>query len=107
MQDSKDELRPNFFQCPNALVDKYMAELSGSDLKCYLVVLRKSSDKINRISSSQFMKITGLSNHTVIGSCRNLVNRGLIIKESDDFGNNLYSLPVVKGFKPAKKGGLK
>jgi hypothetical protein len=53
------------------------------------------------------MKLTGLSNHTVINSCRNLVNYGLIIKTRDDFGVSVYHLPIVKSFKSAKKGDLK
>ena len=73
---SKDEIRPNFFQCPNVLIDKFMSELSGSDLKCYLTIIRQTTGwhkKEDRISISQFVNFTGLSNRSVIDSCRRLV----------------------------------
>lgn len=110
---SKDELRPNFFQCPNALVDKFMSELSGSDLKCYLTIVRQTSGwhkKEDRISISQFEKFTGLSNRSVIDSCRRLVACGLIIATKDNEQNNHFMLSSGEDFTPHEKssqGGMK
>jgi len=106
MQESKDELRPNFFQCPNALVDKYMAELSGSDLKCYLTIIRQTTGwhkKSDRISISQFVKFTGLSNRAVIDSCRSLMVCGLIVQAKDEHQNNVYILASGENFSPHEK----
>lgn len=107
MQESKsDDLRPNFFQCPNILVDKFMAELSGSDLKCYLTIIRQTTGwhkKQDRISISQFVKFTGLSNRSVIDSCRRLVACGLIISSKDDEQNNHFMLSSGEDFTPHEK----
>lgn len=107
MQESKsDDLRPNFFQCPNILVDKFMAELSGSDLKCYLTIIRQTTGwhkKQDRISISQFVKFTGLSNRSVIDSCRRLVACGLIISSKDDEQNNHFMLSSGEDFTPYEK----
>ena len=90
-----EKIRPNFFQCPNVLVDELMQSIGGAELKCYLVIIRKTTGwhKLDdRISISQFIEITGLSNRTVIDACAKLENIGLIDIVRDDFGNKTFSL---------------
>ena len=33
---------PNFLQVPNAVIDELLPDLTGAELKCYLVVIRKT-----------------------------------------------------------------
>lgn len=83
-----------------------MSELSGSDLKCYLTIIRQTTGwhkKEDRISISQFVKTTGLSNRSVIDSCRRLVAFGLIITTKDDDQNNHFMLSSGEDFTPHKK----
>lgn len=94
MQESSD-LSPNFFQCPNILVDKFFKDLSGSELKCYLAIIRKTTGwhkKEDRISISQFMELTGLSNRSVIDACTKLESLGLIVIYKSEFGDKSFSL---------------
>lgn len=85
----------NAFQVPNALVDKAMRHLSGSELKCYLLIVRKTlgwHKKVDRISISQFMEDTGLSNRVVIAACENLTKYKLIECTKDENGNKFFSV---------------
>jgi len=73
---------PNFLQVPNAVIDELLPDLTGAELKCYLVVIRKTkgwNKESDNISISQFMKATGLSNSAVIKACESLVKYGLFI----------------------------
>lgn len=95
MQVDVGKIRPNFFQCPNVLIDELLQTISGSELKCYLVIIRKTTGwhkLCDRISISQFIDITGLSNRAVIDACAKLENIGLIDIVRDDFGNKTFSL---------------
>lgn len=104
MQVDVGKIRPNFFQCPNVLIDELLQTISGSELKCYLVIIRKTTGwhkLCDRISISQFIGITGLSNRAVIDACANLEKIGLIDIVRDDFGNKTFSL---KGYsEPCEK----
>lgn len=76
---------PNFLQVPNAVIDELLPDLTGAELKCYLVVIRKTkgwNKESDNISISQFMKATGLSNSAVIKACESLVKYGLLVKEN-------------------------
>jgi len=94
----KDSLLPNFFQCPNVLVDDLIQHISGAELKCYLVIIRKTTGwhKLeDRISISQFVELTGLSNRSVIDSCAKLANLGLISIVKDDHANKFFTLKNI------------
>lgn len=55
----------NAFQVPNAVIDELMANLSPNALKCYLLIVRKTTGwgKVSdRISESQFIEKTGIKN---------------------------------------------
>ncbi|MGL4674293.1 MAG: replication protein [Wohlfahrtiimonas sp.] len=71
----------NSFQLPNAVVDELLSELSGSELKCYLLIVRQTKGwhkTEDAISISQFVERTGLSNRAIIDACKNLEKYGLI-----------------------------
>lgn len=99
------EFIPNSFQVPNALVDQLMATMGAADLKCYLTIVRKTvgwQKPSDRISITQFMRITGLSNRAVITACANLESIGLITVTKDEHGNKSYSL--VRGSEKSSWG---
>lgn len=72
----------NAFQVPNAVIDDLMANLSPNALKCYLLIVRKTTGwgkASDRISESQFMDKTGIKNvKTVRTAMVELSDLGLI-----------------------------
>lgn len=100
MSESKKAIpEPNFFQCPNIIIDEYLKELSGSELKCFLLVVRKTKGwhkDFDAISISQFEEFTGLSNRAVIDACNSLVGRGFIYQDVGQRGVKLFSLDCKK-----------
>ena len=86
---------PNFLQVPNAVIDELLPDLTGAELKCYLVVIRKTkgwNKESDNISISQFMKATGLSNSAVIKACESLVQYGLLVKENGSRNTSIYAV---------------
>ena len=86
---------PNFLQVPNAVIDELLPDLTGAELKCYLVVIRKTkgwNKESDNISISQFMKATGLSNSAVIKACESLVQYGLLVKENGARNTGVYAV---------------
>jgi len=79
---------PNTFQTPNLLTDDgLMSLLSGNEVKCYLVVIRKTfgwRKERDRIAKSQITKATGLSEPTVDDCMASLVNFGLVLCTADN-----------------------
>ena len=78
-------LVPNSFQISNVIVDDLLSSLTGNELKCYLLIVRKTRGwhkECDSISVSQFQEATGISNRVVIEACKSLVERGLIIQKS-------------------------
>ena len=100
MQESKKAIpEPNFFQCPNIIIDEYLKELSGSELKCFLFIVRKTKGwhkDVDAISISQFEEFTGLSNRAVIDACNSLVERGFIFQDVGQRGIKLFTLDCKK-----------
>lgn len=89
----------NGFIFPNSIIDELLSELSHSELKCYLVVLRKTkgwNKEEDYISVSQFMKVTGLSNRSVIDACDSLVERGILERRTGERNTNIYSIKTYK-----------
>lgn len=103
----KQKIIPNFFQCPNVIVDELIQRLNGSELKCYLVIIRKTTGwrkAQDRISISQFIQLTGLSNRSVIDACAKLESVGLVEVKRADNGEKTYSLVDVDSFEmPSEK----
>ena len=86
---------PNFLQVPNVVIDELLPDLTGAELKCYLVVIRKTkgwNKESDNISISQFMKATGLSNSAVIKACESLVQYGLLVKENGARNTGVYAV---------------
>ena len=95
---------PNFLQVPNAVIDELLPDLTGAELKCYLVVIRKTkgwNKESDSISVSQFMEVTGLSNRSVITACESLVEMGLLERSGGERKLNTYS---VKAFEISQTG---
>lgn len=89
----------NGFIFPNSIIDELLPELSHSELKCYLAVLRKTKGwnrEEDYISVSQFMKVTGLSNRSVIDACESLVARDILDRKSGERNGNIYSIKTYK-----------
>lgn len=87
------------FIFPNSIIDELLPELSHSELKCYLCVLRKTkgwNKEEDAISVSQFMKVTGLSNKAVISACESLVEREILERKSGNRNTGIYSIKTYK-----------
>ena len=87
------------FIFPNSIIDELLPELSHSELKCYLCVLRKTkgwNKEEDAISVSKFMKVTGLSNKAVISACESLVEREILERKSGDRNTGIYSIKTYK-----------
>ncbi|MBE2895729.1 hypothetical protein HPC38_02395 [Pasteurellaceae bacterium HPA106] len=107
---SNDRFIPNSFQIPNSLVDELLSELSGAELKCYLVTIRKTKGwqkESDAISISQFMEVTGLSNRAVIDACSRLVEIGLLVKSSGSRNTSVYSANLCKKFTSEESSPVK
>ena len=87
-----------FVPIPNAYIDRYLADLSGAELKVLLAILRrtvgwrKESDKI---SVRQLEAMTGLARHSVLAGIRGLLERGLITQTQAATGSKAASYACV------------
>lgn len=107
---SNNRFIPNSFQVPNAIIDEVMADLSGSELKCYLAILRKTKGwgkESDAISVTQLMDMTGLSNRAVIDACNRLVELNLICQDSGSRGVKIFSVNLCNNFTSEKSSLVK
>lgn len=98
------------FIFPNSIIDELLPELSHSELKCYLCVLRKTKGwnrEEDAISVTQFMKVTGLSNKAVISACESLVEREILERKSGDRNTGIYSIKTYKSATSEKSSLVK
>lgn len=98
------------FIFPNSIIDELLPELSHSELKCYLCVLRKTkgwNKEEDAISVTQFMKVTGLSNKAVISACESLVEREILERKSGDRNTGIYSIKTYKSATSEKSSLVK
>jgi len=83
VKPTSSKIIPNTFQTPNLLTDDgLMALLSGNEVKCYLVVIRKTfgwRKERDRIAKSQITQATGLMKPTVDDCMAILVKFGLVL----------------------------
>jgi len=96
----------NYTPTPNILFDKLLKELSNSELKILLVIIRQTNGWIDkkttrrkekdRITYSQFINKTGLSRRIISKAINSLSDRGLI-KITDNSGEVLNTAPERKG----------
>jgi len=97
---------PNHTQIANDIIDKWMAELNGSDIKVLLAIARKTigwHKETDQISLSQLEELTGSARQTILDAIDRLGNRGLInvdrssrINEFEINYNSLKNRPVQK-----------
>ena len=75
---------PNSFQVSNAFVDEVMRHLGGNAVKCYSIIVRKTTGwgkEIDYIPISQFMEFSGIKKaETVTQALKELEQLGLIEK---------------------------
>lgn len=86
------------FTVTTDLVDSLLRKLTEAELKCYLVIMRQTlavQQPEAKISISQFMDTTGLSNRSVITACSGLERANLIVVRKDDKGNKFYGMNEV------------
>ena len=89
-------LSPNHTQVSNEFIEKYMGVLSGSSVKVFLAICRKTigwHKDTDAISYSQIKKMSGLgSDHTVKKAIDELVSLYLIGVEKSDGLSSRYTL---------------
>lgn len=101
---------PNSFQLPNAVVDDLIRDLTGAELKCYLVIVRKTkgwNKDCDAISISQLMNVTGLSNRAVIDACNHLTEMGLLKRSKGARGVNIFAPNLCKKFTSEESSPVK
>ena len=101
----------NSFQIPNQLVDEYLDQLNGNELKILLVVIRKTkgwNKEYDGISISQFKQLTGIKDErTIRKSIKKLIDLGLIEKVDNAGKFSLYRLtPPTKNDGGQKMQGV-
>jgi phage replication O-like protein O len=95
--------QPNTTQIPNVILDYWMGILPNAELKCLLVISRKTfgwQKQKDKITKRQIGQASGLSNDAVRKAIRELEKRGLILcKENPGvWGNNdpnTYEVNVI------------
>ncbi|VGM95174.1 phage replication protein O, N-terminal domain [uncultured Avibacterium sp.] len=101
---------PNSFQLPNSVVDDLIRDLTGAELKCYLVIVRKTkgwNKDCDAISISQLMEVTGLSNRAVIDACNHLTEIGLLTRQKGARGVNVFTPNLCKKFTSEESSPVK
>lgn len=96
----------NYTKTPNILFDQLIRELSNSELKILLVIIRQTNGWLDRkskkyktrdrISHSQFISKTGISRRIISNAINSLLKKNLI-EITDAFGNVLYDPENRKG----------
>ena len=79
---------PNHTQIPNSVIDN-MVFLSGSELKVFIAICRKTigwHKKTDRISHSQIRELTGLSINALKRGINGLNKKNIIIQEKSPLG---------------------
>ncbi|WP_039084768.1 replication protein, partial [Gallibacterium anatis] len=63
---------PNSFQIPNAIIDNFLAKLSGNAFKCYALIARQTTGwqkQSDKISVAQFMSKCGIKDRKTAMKC--------------------------------------
>jgi len=87
-------IKNNHTQVPNGFIEGDMSTLSGSAVKCFIAICRKTigwHKESDYISISQMQELTGISNTSVIKAVRALEDSGMITKERSR-GMNKYTV---------------
>jgi len=103
-----------FVPIPNAYIDRYLADLSGAEVKVLLAILRRTAGwrkESDEISIEQLQQMTGLARNSVRAGLRGLLERGLIEQRSNATGSKAASytciIPSYSGSKIDPLGGQK
>lgn len=75
---------PNYTQIPNIIIDYWMSKLNETQFKCLVTICRKTfgwHKQQDKISISQFVELTGITERNVQKALDYLINIGLVIKE--------------------------
>lgn len=99
--------KPNYTQTPNLFLDEHLPEMSGSETKIVLAIIRQTfgwHKEKDRLSISQLMEMTGLSNRTVIDATQSAIDRGVIDREE---AGSSYRYWLVVGCEKSSQGGVK
>src|SRR5436190_1188405 len=93
-------------QVPNILFDTHLPNLTESELKMLLVIIRQTNGWIDpktrqrktrdRISHNQFIQKTGLSRRVISKTLKSLISKGLVTVTCHD-GNILHKSEERKG----------
>lgn len=86
-----NKLKPNFTGIPNAILET-MSRFSGAETKVLMVICRKTygwKKDTDKISASQFVKMTGLDVSTIRRVTRKLALDGVIAKSASQGGTKL------------------
>jgi len=70
-----------YTKVPNFIIEQWMAELKGSELKVTLAICRKTygfHKQLDGIALSQIKELTGLGKNTIIKALRNLIKQKII-----------------------------
>lgn len=98
----------NSFTVANAIVDLDLRNMSGNALKCYVVIVRKTTGwnkTSDRISISQFQEFAGIAKRDTVGKAlRELEEMGLIIRHEKIGKITEYSLNFDEPTHPEKRG---
>jgi len=73
--------KPNYTQTPNIFIDEIMRNLSGSEMKVMMAIIRKTfgwQKKRDRISINQIAEITGLARSSISTALDSLEKMGYI-----------------------------
>ncbi|HEY5591319.1 MAG TPA: replication protein [Paludibacter sp.] len=99
-------MRENFTQTPNILFDQLLKELSNSELKILLIIIRQTNGWIDkktgirkekdRITHNQFILKAGLSRRIISAAIKSLSQKKLV-EMTDSSGNILNNASERKG----------
>jgi len=99
---------PNTTQTPNDILDNSMKELSGSEFKVIMAILRKTlgwHKWADYISISQIMEATGLSNRQSINCVNSLEKKGFIRTKKSKRTTTLITINFTEASEESSQGG--
>lgn len=105
---SKRIYLPNTTQTPNDILDNHIKELSGSEFKVIMVILRKTlgwHKWADYISISQIMEATGLSNRQSINCVNSLEKKGFIRTKKSKRTTTLITINFTEASEESSQGG--
>jgi phage replication O-like protein O len=98
---------PIHTQVPNLLLDEHLPDMGYAECKVVLAIVRKTfgwHKKRDRLSISQLMDLTGLSNRSVINGIRAGMERGVIDRAAE---GDSFTYWLVVDSEVSSQGGVK